>query len=141
MKQISAKLHIAPQLSADDIRQVRTDGIAAIINNRPDGEEAGQPTAARNRSVAEAAGLAYHHIPVVPGQVSEAQVRAFQSAVAEAPGPVLAHCKTGTRSATLYAIGEVLDGRMSRDDVVQLGRTVGLDLSGAVKWLDAHDAR
>jgi uncharacterized protein (TIGR01244 family) len=51
---------------------------------------------------------------------------------------VLAHCKTGTRSATLYAIGEVLDGRMERDEVIPLGQSVGLDLSGAVKWLDAH---
>ncbi|WP_245270105.1 hypothetical protein [Nitrobacter hamburgensis] len=50
----------------------------------------------------------------------------------------MAHCKTGTRAATLYAIGEVLDGRLQKDAVAPLGQSVGLDLSGAVKWLDGH---
>lgn len=109
-----------------------------IINNRPDGEEPGQPSASDSRSVAEGQELAYAHIPVTAGQISERQVRAFQEALSEAEGPVLAHCKTGTRSAMLYAIGEVLDGRMGKNEVVPFGQSVGLDLSGAVKWLDAH---
>ena len=135
MKQVSDTLYVAPQLTADDIRQARTKGFAAIINNRPDGEEPGQPSAAENRKIAEGEGLGYCHIPVVPGQVSESQVRTFQRVLSEAGGPVLAHCKTGTRSATLYAIGEVMDGRMRKDEVAPLGQRLGLDLSGAVKWL------
>lgn len=138
MKQVSDKLFIAPQLSAADIRAAKGRGIAAIVNNRPDGEEAGQPTAAENRRVAEAEGLAYAHIPIAAGQITENKVRAFQMAVAEAGGPVLAHCKTGTRSATLHAIGEVLDGRMAKDEIAPLGQRLGLDLAGAVKWLDAN---
>ena len=138
MKQISDRLSVAPQLTADDIRQAKAEGFAAIINNRPDGEELGQPTAAQNRKVAEGEGLAYTHIPVVPVQVSEDQVRAFQKALSEAEGPVLAHCKGGTRAATLYAIGEVLDGRMKKHEIALLGHSLGLDLSGAAKWLDAN---
>lgn len=138
MKQVSQSLHVSKQPGADDFRQAKAKGIAAIINNRPDGEEPGQPSAAERRMVAKAEGLGYSHIPVVPGLVSEDQVRAFQKAVSEATGPVLAHCKTGTRSAILYAIGEVLDGRMKKEEVAPLGQRLGLDLSGAVKWLDAH---
>lgn len=138
MKQIAEKLYVAPQLTAGDIRDAKSKGIVAIINNRPDGEEPGQPSAAENRAVAETASLGYSHIPVVPGQISESQVRAFQKVVSEAHGPVLAHCRTGTRSATLHVIGEVLDGRMRKDEVVAFGQSAGLDLSGAVKWLDAH---
>ncbi len=138
MKQISDKLYVGPQLGADDIRQAKANGFAAIINNRPDGEEPGQPRAAENGAVAESEGLGYSHIPVMPGQVSEGQVRAFQKALSEAGGPVLAHCKTGARSATLYAIGEVLDGRMRKDEMVQLGHSLSLDISDAVKWLDGH---
>lgn len=138
MTRISDTLHIAPQLTANDIRQAKANGFAAIINNRPDGEELGQPSAAENRMVAEGEGLSYSHIPVVPGQVSEGQVRAFQKALSEAGGPVLAHCKTGTRAVILYAIGEVLDGHMTKDEVAELGQSLGLDLSGAVKWLHAH---
>ncbi|MFU0506600.1 protein tyrosine phosphatase family protein [Pseudaminobacter sp. NGMCC 1.201702] len=138
MKQISERLHVGPQLTAKDISRAKSQGFAAIINNRPDGEEPGQPSAAENRSVAEGEELAYTNIPVTAGEISESQVRAFQVALTQADGPVLAHCKTGTRSATLYAIGEVLDGRLSKDRVIPFGQSVGLDLSGAVKWLDAH---
>ena len=138
MKKISDRLYAGPQLTAEDIRRAKSQGFAAIINNRPDGEEPGQPRAAENRLVAEREQLAYTHIPVTGGQVSEAQVRAFQKALLEAGGAVLAHCKTGTRSATLYAIGEVLDERMEKNEVIPFGQSVGFDLSGAVKWLDAH---
>lgn len=138
MRKVSERLHIAPQLNADDIRKAKREGIAAIVNNRPDGEEPGQPMAAGNAAVAAAEGLGYVHIPVVPGRISLEQVRGFQRALADAPGPVLAHCKTGTRSATLHAIGEVLDGRMAKADVIAFGRGLGLDLSGAVAWLDAN---
>ncbi|MDQ6434607.1 TIGR01244 family sulfur transferase [Mesorhizobium sp. LHD-90] len=138
MKKVSDKLSIAPQVIADDISHAAANGFAAIINNRPDNEEAGQPSAGENRMVAEREGLCYSHIPVVPGQVKEWQVRAFQKALAEARGPVLAHCKTGARSTTLYVIGEVLDGRMSKEEVALLGQRLGFDLSGVVKWLDAH---
>ena len=138
MKQISDRLYVGPQLTAEDISRARTEGFAAIINNRPDGEEPGQPSAAENRVLAEGQQLAYTYIPVTGGQISEDQVRAFQKALSEAGGPVLAHCKTGTRSATLYAIGEVLDGRLEKDEVIPFGQSVGFDLSGAVRWLDAH---
>src|SRR5690606_7705007 len=104
----------------------------------PDGEEPGQPSAASNAAIAAELGLDYTHIPAAPGQYSLEQVRALQAAIAAADGPVLAHCKTGTRAASLFAIGEVLGGRMSKDDVAALGQSIGLDLSGAARWLDAN---
>jgi len=138
MLKVTDKLYVSPQLDAQDILDAKAAGFAAIINNRPNGEEPGQPTAKANGRAAETVGLAYSYIPVVPGLIDEAQVRAFQRAFADAPGPVLAHCRTGTRSATLYAIGEVLDGRMSRQDIAQLGERLGLDLSGALRWLESN---
>jgi uncharacterized protein (TIGR01244 family) len=138
MKKVTDKLYVAPQLSAEDIRAARTNGVAGIINNRPDGEEAGQPASSENRQVAEAEGLGYTYIPVVPGRIDRDQVERFKRALEQTDGPVLAHCKTGTRSATLHAIGEVLDGRMDKSEILPLGQRLGLDLSGAVKWLDAN---
>jgi len=138
MKQVADKLFIAPQLTADDVLQAKAKGIAAIINNRPDGEEAGQPSASENRRAAKSAGLGYTHIPVVPGQITRSHVADFQTALKKADGPVLAHCKTGIRSATLHVIGEVLDGRMKKGEIAPLGRRIGVDLTGAVKWLEAN---
>lgn len=140
MNQLSDKLHIVAQPTQADINYARTLGIVGIINNRPDGEEPGQPEMAESRAAAEGQGLRYWHIPIVPGQITLEQVRAFQDALASANGPVLAHCKTGTRSASLYAIGQVLDGRMAKDELVPFGRSLGLDLSGAARWLDANVA-
>ncbi len=138
MNRVTDKLSVRPQVTAGDIRMAKANGFAAIINNRPDDEEPGQPSAADNRAVAGAEVLGYTHIPVVTGKISETQIRAFQDALSKTEGPVLAHCKTGIRSATLYVLGEVLDGRMRKDDVAPLGTRLGLDLTGAVTWLDTN---
>ena len=80
----------------------------------------------------------YVHIPVTSGAVRLEDVRAFQNVVSDAEGPVLAHCRTGARSLTLFALGEVLDGRLQAQDIDDLGRRMGIDLAGAKKWLEAN---
>ena len=138
MKQVTEKLWIAPQPKAADFEEMKEKGITRIINNRTDGEDPGQPTAAESATTATELGLSYIHIPVVPGKVTTEKVRAFQKALSEAEGPVLAHCKTGTRSLTLWSIGEVLDGRMTVAEVDELGSRMGVDLAGAKNWLKAN---
>jgi uncharacterized protein (TIGR01244 family) len=132
---ISDKLAVAGQPSPEAFRQLKTDGFTAVINNRPDGEEAHQPGSAAEKISAEDVGLGYRFIPVAGPQITEADVRAFQEAVAAPPGPVFAHCRSGTRSLTLYAIGEVLDGRMQSEDVGPFGQTYCFDLTMAEQWL------
>lgn len=138
MKQVTEKLWIAPQPTAADFEEAKAKGITRIINNRPDSEEPGQPKAAESAATATELGLSYVHIPVVPGKVTTEKVRAFQKTLAEADGPVLAHCKTGTRSLTLWAIVEVLDGRMTAAEIDGLGNRMGVDLAGAKHWLKAN---
>lgn len=138
MKQVTEKLWIAPQPTAADFEEMKEKGIARIINNRPDSEEPGQPKATQSAAAASHLGMDYVHIPIVPGQVIVDKIRAFQKALAEADGPVLAHCKTGTRSLTLWAIGEVLDGRMTAAEIDGLGNRMGVDLAGARNWLKAN---
>ena len=138
MKQVTEKLWIAPQPKAADFEEAKEKGIARIINSRPDSEEQGQPKATQSAAAASYLGMDYVHIPIVPGQVTVDKIRAFQKALAEADGPVLAHCKTGTRSLTLWAIGEVLDGRMTAAEIDGLGNRMGVDLAGARNWLKAN---
>ena len=92
---------VAGQIGPGDVGTAAAQGVATIVNNRPDGEEAGQPTSAEIAAAASAAGLGYRHIPV-SGGVSEAQIEAMAAAL-EA-GPVLAFCKSGTRSTYLWAL-------------------------------------
>ena len=138
MKQVTENLWISPQPTAADFEEAKAKGITRIINNRTDGEDPGQPTAAESAAKATELGLSYVHIPIVPGKITTETVRAFQKALWDADGPVLAHCKTGTRSLTLWAIGEVLDGRMTVAEIDELGSRMGVDLAGAKNWLKAN---
>jgi uncharacterized protein (TIGR01244 family) len=102
-----------------------------VINNRPDGEEPGQPTSAEIEAAAKAAGLAYAHIPVRGGPTPD-QVEAEREILNSAPGPVLAFCRSGTRSIVTWSIGQALAGERPREELVALGAQAGYDLSGVL---------
>ena len=135
---INDKISIAGQLALEDFPGVAAAGFKAVVNNRPDGEEPTQPTSAEEAAAAAAAGLAYAHIPVTGASITEGDVRALQAFLAKVDGPTLVHCRSGTRSLTLYAIGEVLDHRMDRNAVIPFGAEIGIDLRGADAWLERH---
>lgn len=137
---LSPDVTVASQPDLAELRGLAAEGYVAVINNRPDGEDPTQPGSEAEEAAAEEAGLAYAHIPMGAGPLTESDVRHFQSVVKGADGPVFVHCRSGTRSANLWAIGEVLDGRMKADDLGALSRHIGLDLQGAAGWLRQHDA-
>ncbi|GES53164.1 MBL fold metallo-hydrolase [Rhizobium sp. NBRC 114257] len=138
---VSERLSVSPQPTVDDIRSLRGRGFKTLINNRPDGEDAAQPGTDVESQEAEQCGLSYLYIPITLATITEADVRAFQKALDASEGPVLAHCKSGTRSLSLYLIGEVLDGRMAAEDVAEFGRASGFDTSAAAAWLKQNAAR
>jgi uncharacterized protein (TIGR01244 family) len=121
----------APQISVADVAEAKAQGFAAIICNRPDGEDPGQPAAAEIAAAAQVAGLTYTHIPV-RGAPGPAEVEAMRQAVEAADGPVLAYCRSGTRSITTWSIGQAMSGARTRGELVSLGRAAGYDLSGAL---------
>jgi len=130
-RRVTDDFSTAPQISVADVAEAARLGFKAIINNRPDGEEPGQPSAAEIGAAAEAAGLAYAHIPVRGGP-GPAEVEAVRQALAAAGGPVLAFCRSGTRSIVTWSIGQASAGTISRGDLVKLGRDAGYDLSGVL---------
>ena len=107
---------LAPGISAagalhqPDIEALAAQGVRTIINNRPDGEDPGQLPVAEARRIAEAHGIAYHHIPVTAASLSRADVDAFAAALATAPTPIVAHCRSGTRSTLLWALARMREG-------------------------------
>lgn len=138
---ISDRLSVAGQPDAAAFADLPAQGFAAVINARPDGEEPGQPGNPAEKAAAAAAGLSYSFVPVKGPEITEADIRAFQAVVAEAKGPVLAHCKSGTRALTLHVLGEVLDGRMAPGEVEAFGASYGFDLAGARRWLEREAGR
>ncbi len=111
MTVIDQDLAVASQVTPDDIAGAARDGVRTIMNNRPDGEEPGQLTAAEAKAVAEKAGLAYVHIPVQTGTITAADVEAFARVLKESPKPVLAHCRSGTRCYLLWAATQAVAGK------------------------------
>ena len=108
VRQVNSAFSVAGQLTADDITAVVAQGFAALINNRPDGE--GGNAQALNSDIeraALAAGLHYVYLPVIAGAITPDQARAMREALAIAPAPVLAFCRSGARSTQLYKLAEV----------------------------------
>jgi uncharacterized protein (TIGR01244 family) len=119
----------AGPIAPDDVAALP---VSLIVNNRPDGEEEGQPRSADIEAAARAAGIAYRHIPV--GGFSEAQIEAMQAALTEADGPVLAFCRSGTRSTYLWALARARMGEAAAELVAQAA-AAGYDLRPIRRWL------
>lgn len=110
IRQVNASFWVAGQLKADDIAAVVDQGFATLINNRPDGE--GGSAQPLNRDIEQAAltaGLHYVYLPVITGAITPAQALAMRETLASAPGTVLAFCRSGIRSAQLYALAQAAD--------------------------------
>ncbi|HAI58801.1 MAG TPA: TIGR01244 family phosphatase [Xanthomonadaceae bacterium] len=136
---IDARLSVAAQISVSDVADFAAAGFTLLINNRPDGEVEGQPEAAVIAAEARRCGLEFVDLPVVGGAISEADVDAFDAALARAPGPVLAYCRSGTRSTMLWALAEVR--RRPVDAVLADCQRAGYDLDALRPRLQALAGR
>ncbi len=126
---LTPAIAVSQQISPEDCAVARGEGYTAIVNNRPDGEVPGQPSAAMMRAAAEAAGLHYSDIPVDHTGMSMPQVEAMAAAMAAAGGPLLAFCRSGTRSTNLWALAAALGGD-DPDAIVEAAAGGGYDVSG-----------
>ena len=130
-RRVTDTLSVSPQVSEADLRRAADEGFVLVINNRPDGEDPAQPSSAVIEAAARAAGLDYVHVPVRGGPSPE-QVDAVRLAVEAAQGPVLAFCRSGTRSIVTWSLGQALSGEVDRDTLVEQGAAAGYDLSGVL---------
>lgn len=130
-RRVTEDFSVSPQIEPADMAAAAAQGFTLVINNRPDGEVPDQPSSAEMEAAARAAGMDYVHIPV-KGSPTEEQVTANRVAIEDADGPVLAFCRSGTRSIVTWSIGQALSGVRSRSELSALGRQAGYDLSGVL---------
>jgi uncharacterized protein (TIGR01244 family) len=130
-RKVTDDYSVAPQIELSDVARAKAEGFALVINNRPDGEDPGQPTSAQMEAAAHAAGIAYAHIPVRGGP-TPGQVEIQRKLLAETDGPVLAFCRSGTRSIVIWSIGQALAETRPRSELIDLGAAAGYDLSGVL---------
>jgi sulfide:quinone oxidoreductase len=131
IKPLNRELSVAAQITAGDLPAIYAAGIRALICNRPDGEGADQPNFSEIEQAARALGIETHYLPVESGKVSDEQAVAFGALLERVPRPALAYCRTGTRSATLWALSQA--HRQPLPDIVQSARGAGYDLSAVVR--------
>jgi uncharacterized protein (TIGR01244 family) len=109
-RQITDTVFASPQIGTDAIAEAKALGIVRIVNNRPEGESEDQVPGEVIEAEARAAGIDYVAIPVGHGGFSQAQVTAMAEALDTAEGPVLAYCRSGTRSTLLWALARAKAG-------------------------------
>ena len=133
---LTALYSVAPQISLEDVVAAKTAGFAMIVNNRPDGEEPAAPQGEAIAHAAAAEGLAYAAIPIGHSGFSHAQLDAIDAVLSGATGPVLAYCRSGTRSTHLWALARARAGD-DVDAICDAAAKAGYDLTALRPMMDA----
>jgi uncharacterized protein (TIGR01244 family) len=134
-RKISDSVYASPQIGVADVAEAKSLGVTLIINNRPEDESDDQTPGAEIAEAARNAGIDYVEIPVTHAGFAQNQVTAMADALERSAGPVLAYCRSGTRSTLLWALARAQAG----DDPEQLSRQAaaqGYDLSPVRQIMD-----
>ena len=100
---IDENFSTSPQIAVSDLADIKAAGFKSVICNRPDSEDGGaHPDHHLLAAEAKRLGLEFAYLPIVPGQINEANVAEFKTLTDKLPGPTLGYCRLGIRSKTLY---------------------------------------
>lgn len=128
LMELAPGITAAGALTRDNIEALAAAGTKVIVNNRPDGEDPGQFDAGEARQLCATLGIVYHHIPFVAATLTRADVDAFAAVLKGAAGPLVAHCRSGTRSTMIWALTRLREGA-DPAALVALGARNGVDIS------------
>jgi sulfide:quinone oxidoreductase len=127
---VTPDFSVSEQMSREDFARAAALGFRTVVCNRPDGEQPGQISEAEAREAANAAGLQFHALPFA-GPPPPAVVGETAELLDVVPSPVLAYCRSGTRSITVWAFAQALAGKMSPPEILSAAAKAGYNLSGA----------
>jgi uncharacterized protein (TIGR01244 family) len=136
--ELDDRVSVSDWLAPEDFADLAERGVTLVVNNRPDGEADDQMTAAQAAEIADRHGIDYRHVPVTMDTLSAADVDAFKAALDAADGKVHAHCRSGARSATLWAISEVCHRGRDRGAVREHAAARGVDCTPAMRWIERN---
>ena len=133
-RRIDERTLVAGQIRAGDVEAAKAEGVTMIVNNRPDGEEPGQPAPAEIEAAARAAGIDYRHVPMGSAGLSPDLVQSMREALEASDGQVLAFCRSGTRSTYLWALARSQQGADGAE-LMEQAAVAGYDLSPLARFL------
>ena len=124
---LTESVAVSGQITAENVAEIAAAGYKVLINNRPDGEEGGQPASSDIAAAAEAAGLEYHHMPITATSFPGPDFDRMSDLLDDDDRPVLAFCRTGTRCTNLWvASRDAASREQARLHALQLGYDLGL---------------
>ncbi|MDB6179204.1 TIGR01244 family sulfur transferase [Paracoccus sp. Z330] len=126
LRQLSPSLAVSPQIQPSDVASLAEAGFRVLVNNRPDQEVDAAIDHEAMARAAEEAGMTYHYLPFVPGQITPQLINDFAEATAGL-GPVMAYCRSGNRSAVLWALSQA--GKRPEGEIMQIAAEAGYDLT------------
>jgi len=129
---LSETVAVAGQIQPGEVAAIAEAGYRVLINNRPDGEEPGQPTSAAIAAAAAAAGLEYHYLPVTAADFPGPGAAQMAALFSDVERNLLAFCRTGTRCANLWVVTR---SQAELDRAAQVAGGQGFDLSMAARAL------
>jgi uncharacterized protein (TIGR01244 family) len=136
VKQLDADFFVGPQLVPEHMPLIAEKGVKVVINNRPDGEQSGQPSAETMRQAAEAAGLAFYSLPVTGPTLNADTIKQTKKILDKGQGPVLAYCASGMRCSLVWALVQICEEGAASEEVYAHIEAQGYDLTNARPLLD-----
>jgi uncharacterized protein (TIGR01244 family) len=134
---VTEKLAVVAQPTLSDFQEFKRQGFTTVVNNRHDGEDPNQLGSAAEEAAARAAGLGYVHIPVTSTGMTDEDARRLGEAIEQAPGPVVAHCRSGARSFYLWVLSGALNSHTDAE-LLAKATELGVEANAARTWLAAH---
>ena len=131
IRRLAPALSVSEQILPSQLAELKAAGFRAIICNRPDGEGSDQPLFAEIKRAADTVGIEAHYLPAESGKVTDEQGAAFGKLLETLPKPVLAYCRSGMRSTTMWALSQA--GQRDLPHIVESAKKAGFDMKGVIR--------
>ena len=130
---VTNHVSVSRQIQPQDVKTLAEKGFKSIICNRPDGEDPDQPNFADIEAEAKKHGIEAVYMPVTSGKITDEDTEKFKEKLRELPTPLLAYCRSGTRSITLWSLAQA--GYRDASEILKMTKAAGYDMSNIVRAL------
>ncbi len=130
IRPLSGDFAVSPQIQISDLQAIWDAGYRTLICNRPDGEATDQPAVADVEAAAREMGFEFIFIPAISGKAAMPHAIQTRKAIENAPKPVLAYCRTGTRCTVIWSL--MMLGEMEDRDILASAARAGYDMSSLI---------
>ena len=127
MKKINSNYFVSAQISVNDLEVIKSQGIKSIVCNRPDNEADDQTNYAEIEAEAQSLGMEICFIPIDRNGINIDHINSFKEALAQMQQPILAYCRSGMRSTSIWALSN--PENITKEEIIQKAEDAGYDIS------------